>query len=78
MKRSPQLDQYRPLVGEDLLARIYRAAWPLSGVHVLHLNTTAEGGGVAELLHSLLPMTFNSLPWQRFFPGFDRHCGCAI
>jgi len=56
MKRSPQLDQYRPLVGEELLARIYRAAWPLSGVHVLHLNTTAEGGGVAELLHSLLPL----------------------
>ena len=56
MKRSPQLDQYRQLVGEELLARIYRAALPLSGVHVLHLNTTAEGGGVAELLHSLLPL----------------------
>src|SRR5215469_18252739 len=56
MKRSPQLDQYGQLVGEELLARIYRAASPLSGVHVLHLNTTTEGGGVAELLHSLLPL----------------------
>ena len=56
MKRSPQLDQYRQLVGEELLARIYRAALPLSGVRVLHLNTTTEGGGVAELLKSLLPL----------------------
>lgn len=56
MKRSPQLDHYKSLVGEELLARIYRAASNLSGVHVLHLNTTAEGGGVAELLHSLLPL----------------------
>jgi trehalose synthase len=56
MKRSPQLDRYRQLVGEDLLTRIYRAASPLAGVHVLHLNTTAEGGGVAELLHSLMPL----------------------
>ncbi len=56
MKRSPQLDHYKPLVGEELLASIYRVASSLSGVHVLHLNTTAEGGGVAELLHSLLPL----------------------
>ncbi len=56
MKRSPQLDRYKQLVGEELLARIFRAASPLEGVHVLHLNTTAEGGGVAELLHSLLPL----------------------
>ena len=56
MKRSPQLDRYKQLVGEDLLACIYRAASPLAGVHVLHLNTTAEGGGVAELLHSPLPL----------------------
>lgn len=39
-----------------MLARIYRAAEPLMGMHILHLNTTAEGGGVAELLHSLLPL----------------------
>src|SRR2546430_11984705 len=56
MKRSPQLDRYKQLVGEELLARIYRAASPLAGMRVLHLNTTAEGGGVAELLHSLLPL----------------------
>lgn len=56
MKRSPQLDRYARLVGEDVLAQIYSAAASLDGVRVLHVNTTAEGGGVAELLHSLLPI----------------------
>ncbi|MGB8347069.1 MAG: glycosyltransferase [Ktedonobacteraceae bacterium] len=56
MKRSPQLDRYRNLVGDDLLARVYRAAEPLAGLHVMHFNTTAQGGGVAELLHSLIPL----------------------
>ncbi|HEY1351287.1 MAG TPA: glycosyltransferase [Ktedonobacteraceae bacterium] len=54
--KSTRLDQYRQLVGDDILTRIYRAAEPLAGVRVLHLNTTAQGGRVAELLHSLLPL----------------------
>jgi trehalose synthase len=56
LKRSPQLDHYKDLVGEEVLAQIYGAAESLAGLHVLHVNTTAEGGGVAELLHSLLPL----------------------
>ena len=39
-----------------MLTRIYRAAESLAGVSVLHVNTTAHGGGVAELLESLLPL----------------------
>ena len=39
-----------------MLADIYSAAESLIGMSVLHLNTTAEGGGVAELLHSLIPL----------------------
>ena len=56
MKRSPHLDRYRRFVGEDVLTRIYRAAESLAGVSVHHVNTTAHGGGVAELLESLLPL----------------------
>lgn len=56
MKRSPQLDRYAHLLGEDVLAQIYAAAESLDGLHVLHVNTTAQGGGVAELLHSLIPL----------------------
>ncbi|MGZ6366305.1 MAG: glycosyl transferase family 1, partial [Ktedonobacteraceae bacterium] len=56
MKRSPQLDRYQRFVGDDVLTRIYRAAESLAGVSVLHFNTTSQGGGVAELLGSLLPL----------------------
>ena len=56
MKRSTLLDRYARFVGEDLLAQVYRVAESLAGLHVLHVNTTAEGGGVAELLHALIPL----------------------
>src|SRR5437763_16943798 len=56
MKRSFQLDRYKRFVGEDMLEQIYRAAESLAGLHVLHFNTTAQGGGVAQLLHSLMPL----------------------
>ena len=56
MKRSPQLDHYRRFLGEEVLERIYCAAESLAGASILHINTTAHGGGVAELLESLLPL----------------------
>lgn len=56
MKRSPRLDRYRRFVREDLLEQIYCAAESLAGLHILHFNTTAQGGGVAELLHALIPL----------------------
>jgi len=43
-------------VGEEVLAQIYHLAEPLAGLQVLHINTTAQGGGVAELLQSLIPL----------------------
>lgn len=56
MRRSSQLDRYKKLVGEEMLESIYHLAEPLTGMRVLHINTTAQGGGVAELLQSLLPL----------------------
>ena len=56
MKRSPRLERYRRFVGNELLNQIYNAAASLAGLHILHINTTAQGGGVAELLHALLPV----------------------
>lgn len=56
MKRSLQLDRYKELVGEKMLESIYHTAESLAGVRVLHINTTAQGGGVAELLQSLIPL----------------------
>src|SRR5215469_5754112 len=56
VKRSPLLDRYEHLVGKDVLSRVYQAAESLAGLHVLHINTTARGGGVAELLGALIPL----------------------
>ncbi|QBD78713.1 glycosyltransferase [Ktedonosporobacter rubrisoli] len=52
----PQLDQYKDLIGEDQLSQIYDKVRALSGLHVMHFNTTERGGGVAEILQSLLPL----------------------
>jgi trehalose synthase len=56
MKNSPLLDRYKDLVSELLLTQIYEVAHALAGLHVLHVNTTAQGGGVAEILSDMLPL----------------------
>jgi trehalose synthase len=53
---SPLLDRYKSIVGESLIDQIYDVARSLAGLRVLHLNTTAQGGGVAEILNELLPL----------------------
>jgi trehalose synthase len=50
-------ERFRPLLGEgyaEIDAAITRAQDVLSGRIVWHVNSTARGGGVAEMLHSLL------------------------
>ena len=50
------LEDYRPLVGDEQVDEVYRLVEPLRGARVLHINATAQGGGVAELLTSLVPL----------------------
>ena len=52
---TPPLEAYAPIVGEDRLKRLLKAAEPLRGLRLLGLNATAEGGGVAEMLYSAVP-----------------------
>lgn len=64
---TKSLDAYRPIVGEDVLARIRNLAEPLRGARVLHINATAFGGGVAEILQTLVPLMQNvglDASWQ--------------
>jgi trehalose synthase len=42
--------------GVEAVASLRRLAAPLRGLRVLHVNATAEGGGVAELLRSVVPL----------------------
>jgi trehalose synthase len=57
VEQSSRLERYRQYVDQGLLDKIYRRAEALEGTTVLHLNTTAAGGGVAEILKGLTPLT---------------------
>jgi trehalose synthase len=50
------LSDYAPVVGDAVIAELERLARPLQGARVLHINATAFGGGVAEMLHTLVPL----------------------
>jgi len=54
--RSAWLADFEPLVGRETVERIVALAEPLSAFHVQHINATKHGGGVAEILRSLVPM----------------------
>ena len=53
---SKNLVDYAGAVGIDVVDRIHQLAEPLRGARVLHLNATAYGGGVAELLATHVPL----------------------
>src|SRR5450759_1918993 len=61
------LADYRSIVPGELIAEIDELAAALRGKRVLHVNATAFGGGVAEILYTLVPLTSDAgLPaeWQ--------------
>jgi len=53
---SSSLASYRGLAPDDLLDAVSHAARALRGARVLHLNATPYGGGVSELLRSVVPL----------------------
>jgi trehalose synthase len=53
---ATNIDSYRMLVGDELIDEILTLARELKGVKVCHINSTASGGGVAELLARHLPL----------------------
>ncbi len=53
------LGDYAPLIGGDVIAELDWLARPLRGARVLHISSTAYGGGVAEMLHTLVPLMRN-------------------
>lgn len=54
--RPRSLEPYRQLLGERVIADIRQAAEDLRGLRVTHVNATPVGGGVAEVLSSLVPL----------------------
>lgn len=54
------LNDYRDIVGDKVISKIYEKARKLYGKRIIHLNSTYLGGGVAEILNSLVPL-FNDI-----------------
>ena len=53
---TKNLSDYASIVGRDLIEEIKDLAAPMQGRKVLHLSATAFGGGVAEILYTLVPL----------------------
>ncbi|MBW2974845.1 glycosyltransferase [Candidatus Woesearchaeota archaeon] len=49
----PKLNDYRKIVGEKVIEKIRESSEHLEGKHVVHISSTAVGGGVAEILNTL-------------------------
>lgn len=50
------ISNYKDVAPEKTLEEIEKLAKKLKGIHVIHLNTSPSGGGVAEILRSLVPL----------------------
>lgn len=62
---SKTLADYRAVVGDAVVDEILQLAAPLRGLRVLQINATAFGGGVAEILQTLVPLMRDA--------GLDAH-----
>jgi trehalose synthase len=54
MKKN--LNDYREIVGDDTIGKIYHKARKIYGKTVVHVNSTYYGGGVAEILSGIVPL----------------------
>ncbi|MBI4963614.1 MAG: glycosyltransferase [Desulfomonile tiedjei] len=50
------IQDYAPVVGDDVIYHLRQLAEPLGGLKVVHVNSTRIGGGVAEILQKLVPL----------------------
>jgi hypothetical protein len=64
------LKRYQPLVGARASERLLKKARRLDGLKVLHVNSTRQGGGVAEILSSVTPL-MNSIGIDAQWPVID-------
>ena len=49
------IESYVPIVGEERVEELQKLAKKLKGIKILEVNSTAVGGGVAEMLYSQVP-----------------------
>lgn len=60
MKKEITIEDYSPIVGEEIVKKIKKKAKKLAKKKILFISSTHTGGGVAEMLNTAVPM-FNDL-----------------
>lgn len=50
------LQMYAKIAGQDVVDHLQQLADRLRGLKVVHINSTKVGGGVAEILHKMVPL----------------------
>lgn len=50
------IQDYAPVAGQEVIDHLRQLTRPLQGLKVVHVNSTMEGGGVAEILRELVPL----------------------
>ena len=57
-----RLADYENLVPDEILEELQQLGERLKGAKILHINSTRVGGGVAEILMSLVPLSSDAGP----------------
>lgn len=52
----PKLADYEPIIGSQIIEELYLLAERLKGKTIQNINSTAVGGGVAEILTRMIPL----------------------
>jgi trehalose synthase len=72
--KTVRLDDYIGIVGEEEVNSVRELADPLKGKSFAHVNSTAYGGGVAEILDSMVPLMRDlglDVHWEVIKGSFD-------
>jgi len=71
---SIRVEDYEPIVGSQTIEELHLLAERIRGTRVKMVNSTAVGGGVAEILNRLVPLLNNlgiSTQWEVIKGGED-------
>lgn len=74
---AQSIDAYAEVVGEETIRELRSLAAQLHGARIAHVNATSFGGGVSELLRSVVPLLVDlglQVDWQ-VVQGDDRFFG---
>ncbi len=55
-KKLPDINDYAPIVGADVVDELYLLSERIRDMSIQNINSTSEGGGVAEILSRILPL----------------------